>query len=406
MMSILKNSKHYKAAFKVAEKLKNNGFRTLFAGGAVRDSLLNRYPGDIDIATSASPQEIQKLFSQTVSVGAQFGVIIVIMDKTSFEVATFRKDGQYVDGRRPEKVFYSDEIEDAKRRDFTINGLFYDPFEDKILDYVNGIKDIQAKVIQTIGEANERFEEDKLRLLRAVRFSCRLGFKIEDKTYQCLTKMSDQITFVSRERIRDEVFKIMSNQNQFNPLKKIKEIGFWNAIFTFSYDEKNETFYKSLPKDLPPSLLLFSLCWNQSLNDLEIIAENFKLSNLQKQQFLLLKDLLKHFKELKTMRVAEQKRKFMYPLIKEYLIFLRFWQTIFHPEHSHTMDFWENQYESFKEKLTIKKLISGNDLIKMSLSPSPLFKKILYEIENLQLEENILTREEALKKALELKDLL
>ena len=199
---------------KIIEKLNQAGYKSLFAGGCVRDEIMGIEPDDYDIVTDARPEEIMGIFDETIAVGAQFGVVIVVMDGIQFEVATFRSDGRYIDGRRPESVSFSTSArEDALRRDFTINGLMLDPIEDKLYDYVNGVEDIRTRIIRAIGNPIERFDEDKLRLMRAVRFATRFEFQIEENTLSAIKKLTPNILEVSQERIRMELTKIITDKS-------------------------------------------------------------------------------------------------------------------------------------------------------------------------------------------------
>src|SRR5215471_8828220 len=163
----------------IVTRLQKKGYQAFWVGGCVRDFLLGREPGDYDVATSALPEQVRKVFKRSVAVGEKFGIIVVIEGGHQFQVATFRAEADYRDGRHPEQVSFGDAIADARRRDFTINGLFYDPVEDKVYDWVGGEKDLRAKIIRTIGSPEERFGEDHLRMLRAVRLAAQLGFEIE-----------------------------------------------------------------------------------------------------------------------------------------------------------------------------------------------------------------------------------
>src|SRR5215831_17192550 len=207
----------------IVQTLRASGYSAYLAGGCVRDVLLGREPADYDVATSATPQEVMRLFPRTYAVGAQFGVVLVPVrhagieakagdnsdapagrDKYSIEVATFRSDGAYSDGRHPDQVqFSSDARLDVQRRDFTINGLLLDPVTNEILDYVGGREDLKQGIIRAIGNPRERFSEDKLRLIRAVRFAARFGYVIEDRTFAAVRALAPEIHQVSRERIRD-----------------------------------------------------------------------------------------------------------------------------------------------------------------------------------------------------------
>src|SRR5437868_3499436 len=197
-----------KAAREVAAHLRESGHTAYFAGGCVRDIVRGVTPKDYDIATSATPETVQKLFPRTHAVGAHFGVIIVLENGFQFEVATFRSDDAYVDGRHPTAVRFSSPEEDAQRRDFTINGMFYDPVADEVIDFVGGRGDIDAKLVRAIGEPVQRFGEDRLRMLRAVRFATVLGYQIHSETWKALLTNAPSINQISAERIRDELVRI------------------------------------------------------------------------------------------------------------------------------------------------------------------------------------------------------
>lgn len=202
-------------AIDLIKKLKQANFTAYFAGGCVRDMLLGLHPKDFDIVTDATPTQIEKLFSHTIPVGKKFGVILVIENGHHFEIATFRSDSGYSDGRRPDAVIFTHPENDAKRRDFTINGMFYDPIEEKYLDYVGGQKDLDAHLIRFIGNAEERILEDHLRLLRAIRFKNQFDFQYEPETYSAVKKYAPLILEkVSRERIRDEFVKMLLDKTK------------------------------------------------------------------------------------------------------------------------------------------------------------------------------------------------
>ena len=212
-------------AIKILKILKSHNHQAVFAGGYVRDMIMGFESHDIDIATDASPDLIESYFDKTIPIGKSFGVVRVLMDGTEFEVATFRNDGQYKDGRRPDSVSFSSMKEDAKRRDFTINGLFYDPIDDKIYDYVNGLKDIKKKIIRFIGNPEKRIQEDKLRILRALRFSIKFGFEIEKNTKKSILNHNSKILDISKERIQEEFLKMINigqPRKMLNLLSKFK----------------------------------------------------------------------------------------------------------------------------------------------------------------------------------------
>ena len=198
-------------ASSIVKELRREGYSAYFAGGCVRDQLMGIPPKDYDVATSARPEQVMRLFSHTVAVGAEFGVVLVLSDGQQVEVATFRSDGNYADGRHPDEVIYTDDARlDVMRRDFTINGLLWDPLTETLLDYVGGSDDIRNRVIRTIGDPGQRFREDKLRMMRAARFSSRFRFELEAATRDTIQVLADQILQVSKERLRDELIKILT----------------------------------------------------------------------------------------------------------------------------------------------------------------------------------------------------
>jgi poly(A) polymerase len=197
-------------AGEIVARLQQAGFAAFWVGGCVRDFLLGREPQDFDIATDAKPEQVEKLFKRTVAVGRKFGVMVVIENKQQFQVATFRAEADYQDGRRPEKIIFANAEADASRRDFTVNGLFYDPLTKKIHDWVGGEKDLRAKIIRTIGSPEERFGEDHLRMLRAVRFAAQLNFEIEPQTFAAIQLFAPKIKIISAERVRDELLKLFA----------------------------------------------------------------------------------------------------------------------------------------------------------------------------------------------------
>jgi poly(A) polymerase len=218
------------AAVEIVRRIQDSGFTGFWVGGCVRDLLLNRPPGDYDIATSALPDQIEKLFKRTIPVGRKFGIIVVIEGGHQFQVATFRAEADYRDGRHPEQVTFGDAFADAHRRDFTINGLFYDPVTKHLHDWVAGEKDLRSKLIRTIGAPEERFAEDHLRLLRAVRFAAQLGFEIEPQTLGAIQKQALSIRHISAERIRDELIKLFSPPHAARGLSLLRESGLLKHI--------------------------------------------------------------------------------------------------------------------------------------------------------------------------------
>jgi poly(A) polymerase len=219
------------AAIEVIRRLQANGFQALLAGGCVRDMLLGRPPKDYDVATDARPDTVVRLFQRTLKVGAKFGVVIVLLHGRQVEVATFRCDTTYSDGRHPDQVVFADAEHDASRRDFTINGMFYDPVNERVIDYVEGRRDLDRRIIRTIGNADERFGEDYLRLLRAIRFATQLSFAIEPETFAAIQRNAPAITRISGERIATELEAILAHPNRALGVSRLFESGLADAIF-------------------------------------------------------------------------------------------------------------------------------------------------------------------------------
>jgi poly(A) polymerase len=209
----------------VVRRLQRAGFAAFWVGGCVRDFLLGRKPGDYDIATSALPAQIEDLFERTIAVGRKFGVMVVVEGRRQFQVATFRAEGDYRDGRHPERVAFGDAEADARRRDFTVNGLFYDPVRKELHDWVGGEADLRARIIRTIGSPEERFAEDHLRLLRAVRFAAQLDFRIEPGTFAALQTNAAKIKTISAERVREELVKLFRPPHAARGLDLLRESG-------------------------------------------------------------------------------------------------------------------------------------------------------------------------------------
>jgi poly(A) polymerase len=219
------------AAIQIVKRLQEHGFQALLAGGCVRDMLLGQKPKDYDVASDARPRDVMQLFPRTLSVGAKFGVVIVLLRRAKVEVATFRSEAGYQDGRHPDEVAFTNAAEDAGRRDFTINGMFYDPLAERVVDYVDGQADLARQVVRTIGDPQERFAEDYLRMLRAIRFSTRLGFAIEPATFDAVCQNAERITRISGARIATELEAILVDPNRQTGASMLFESGLADAIF-------------------------------------------------------------------------------------------------------------------------------------------------------------------------------
>jgi tRNA nucleotidyltransferase (CCA-adding enzyme) len=231
--TLLQSHPDWPAVETIYHSLVAKGYKAFLAGGCVRDALIGIQAVDLDIATNATPEQIENLFEKTVSVGKSFGVIRVLTNEADIEVATFRTDGSYTDGRRPDHVTFSSPQEDALRRDFTINALFYDLENSKVLDYVEGQRDLNARLIQTVGDAKQRFEEDHLRILRAARFSAQLNFVIAADTLLAMKALREKVLTVSGERLREEMTKLLLSKNPERGLKTLKDTEILHVLFPF-----------------------------------------------------------------------------------------------------------------------------------------------------------------------------
>ena len=224
---------HREDALAVVRRLRDAGHVAYFAGGCVRDPLLGLQPKDYDVATDAPPGRVRELFPRTQAVGAAFGVILVRQGRSQIEVATFRSDGKYVDGRRPEGVTFTTAEEDAKRRDFTINGIFFDPLENRVIDYVGGQDDVRDKVLRAIGKPDERFTEDHLRVLRAIRFAARFGLDVEPATWSAVGRQMPQLVRISPERVADELRRMLVPPTRSTAWRMLGDRGFDAILFRF-----------------------------------------------------------------------------------------------------------------------------------------------------------------------------
>jgi len=433
----IKNNKKFQAAKEIVNKLKKNHHSAFIVGGAVRDFCLKESPEEFDVSTCATPDEIQKIFKHTKPIGQSFGVMLVIVDNFSSEVATFRKDMKYVDGRHPEEVIYTkDQEEDVKRRDFTINSLLLNPDTGEILDYCQGMKDIQNKKIRTIGIPEERFSEDYLRMLRAIRFSSKLNFKIEDKTKKALYKFASNIASVSIERIRDEITKIITGNNpgqgmtilsEFGLLKHvIPEIEFLKGVeqpaefhpegdvffhtclvLDMLEDAKKnnpEVAYGALFHDVgkPPTFtktdrIRFNRHEYVGASITQKICRRLKFSNKQTATVTsLVKEHMK-FTNVDKMKKSTFKKFISIENFEDHLALHKADCLGSHGDlslYDHTL---QKMDELKNEPIKPKPLVTGDDLILLGLNPGPQFKNILSEIFDEQLEGNIDSKEKGIE---------
>ncbi len=296
-MEIFASNPQYQLAKKICMDLQAKGFEAYFAGGCVRDFLLKITPNDFDVATNAVPDEVEKLFPKTVAVGKKFGVIVVVDGSEQVEVATFRLDVGYQDGRHPEKVEFSGAKEDAIRRDFTVNALFYDLQKNQVIDYVEGQKDLAAKVLKAVGNPEDRFQEDHLRILRAVRFSSQLGFELEEATWQACQKLAPKIQQVSGERTQEELLKLLRGAHLEKGLQALFKSGILGEMLgekpmNWRPPQKYFQDFKISPQDAESlwfaffQWIFFSLSERVSLFFFEALCEKWKFSRDLKNKTL------------------------------------------------------------------------------------------------------------------------
>ena len=418
-------------AAEVVRVLRDSGFRSYWAGGCVRDLVMGQEPADYDIATEARPEQVMKLFPKTVPVGVSFGVVRVLIGDQEMEVATFRSDGRYLDGRHPVEVTFLGEKEDAARRDFTINGMFYDPIGQEIIDYVNGRADIKNRMIRAIGIPHRRLEEDKLRLMRAVRFAARFGYTIEPRTYEAVCERAGEIRQISAERIRDELRKMMMGPHPAGSIRLLHETGLLKAILP----EVTAMAGVEQPKEFHPEgdvlthtfLLLdhfrqpsFELAMAALLHDIGKpstfsirerirfdghceagarmageVCKRLRLSNEQTDRVVeLVRDHLR-FKDVQQMKESTLKRFLRGPAFAEHLELHRMDCLASHGDLT-LWEFCRNRLAGMgPEEIKPERLLTGDDLIRMGYSPGPIFSEILTQIEDAQLEGQIRTKEEA-----------
>jgi len=426
-------------AEKICATLRARGHQAYLVGGCVRDLVLGREPDDYDVATDARPDRVQELFPRSLAVGAKFGVILVVENEIQVEVATFRSDIGYSDGRHPDRVAYADSPqEDVRRRDFTINGLLMDPATGEILDYVGGREDLRAGIVRAIGEPLQRFVEDKLRMMRAVRFAARFGFQIEPDTMAAAKSLAPQILQVSLERIREELTKLLTEGAARRGFELLDEAGLLAVVLPdiarMKGVEQPPQFHpegdvwihtrmmlENLRPDCSPTL-----AWGVLLHDVgkpptfapatgpgtrirfdghvevgarmaERICRNLRFSNEEIEQIEALVANHLRFKDVAQMRTATLKRFVRLPRFEEHLELHRLDCLASHGNldaYSFVRRFLE---ETPPEKVCPPKLITGDDLKGMGLAPGPRFKEVLLAVEEAQLEGRLSDRESALR---------
>lgn len=430
----------HQEATEIVRKLQENKFEAYFAGGSVRDILLGQDPKDIDIATSATPDQIQKLFPDNIPIGKQFGVILVKGKNHQFEVATFREEGPYLDKRRPSYVKFTSAENDAKRRDFTINGMFYDPITNKIIDYVGGQEDIKKKTIRFIGDAVDRIKEDNLRLIRAIRFKVTLNFQYSDETFSLITSNSSLIKNVSPERLRDELNKILQSERRHIGLTELSQSKIIDYIIPeindlkgvpqpIEYHHEGDVFthtylaIKSLPSDAP-----LHLVWAVLLHDIgkpptlikedkriifhnhaEVSAEmaskilqRLKFSSLEIKTIYFLIDSHMKIALIPKMRPTKQMAFLLDPRFPDLIKLCEADSRGTYPVNLSLVEKLKAELEQAKiEKAKIElakkstKLFTGDNLIELGYNPSKDFKEILDKVNDQIIAGNIKSLEQA-----------
>ncbi len=422
-------------AVQIIQKLTQDGHTALLAGGCVRDMLLGREPKDFDVATSATPDQVIKLFPGAQTVGAHFGVVIVRMNHVHVEVATFRSDGSYSDGRRPDSVTFSTPELDAQRRDFTVNGLFFDPLADKVIDHVGGQNDLRIGLLRAIGVAKDRFEEDHLRLMRAVRFATVLGFDIEHATWESICGLAPKIKGVSIERIREEFIKTMLSPNRVRGFDLLVNSGlmaqFLPEILALQGCEQPPQWHPEgdvfvhtrlmlslLPADaslpLVMSVLLHDIAKpaTQTRDDTGRIRFNghdklgaemtggimrrMKFPNDVIEPAVTAVENHMAFMNVQKMRTATLRRFMARPSFDDELALHRV-DCLGSNGFTNNYDFLLAKKEEFaNQPMLPPRLITGGDLIKLGWHAGPAMGHLLTAIQTLQLEGIITTKEEAL----------
>lgn len=422
-------------ATRLLQRLRDAGYTAYFAGGCVRDTLLGKDPKDYDIATNATPAQVEAMFPGAHTVGAHFGVIVLRSRGAQFEIATFRTDGSYRDGRRPESVEFSTPEEDAKRRDFTVNGLFYDPLENRVIDFVGGAQDLNDKVLRAIGKPQERFEEDFLRLMRAVRFSASLGFTLEPATWAAVQACAPELNRISLERIREEFTRMMLHPSRVQGFDLLVDSGLMAQFIPEILDLKGceqppewhpegDVFVHtrlmlslaapdaSLPLIL--SILLhdigkpatytvdetgrirFSGHDDVGAGMAETILRRLKYPNDVIEAVVEMVAYHMRYMHVKDMRTAKLKRFMARPTFIEEMELHRI-DCAGSNGFTDNYDFLKVKIEEFSQAPIIPpKLISGRDLMALGIQPGPRLGEIITAVQTQQLEGAVTTPEEAM----------
>jgi poly(A) polymerase len=429
-------------AISIVRTLQEADYQAYFVGGCVRDMILKREPADYDVATDATPDQVMGIFPETYAVGAKFGVVLVPASSTNaneggvVEVATFRSDLGYSDGRHPDQVRYSkDPRKDVERRDFTVNGLLLDPIKDEVLDFVGGRKDLDAGMIRAIGEPERRFAEDKLRMLRAVRFAARFGYTIEPLTFAAIQKLASQIYQVSRERVRDELTKMLTEGHAREAFLLLDLTGLLREVLPEisamkgveqppQFHPEGDVFVHTLLLlDKLPQPCSPTLAWGALLHDVgkpatfriapdrirfdghvdvgvkmaEEICRRLRFSNEDAGQILALVDNHMRFAQAQQMKESTFKKFVRMPRFEEHMALHRMDCQASHGDLTSFNFVREKMAAMPEEVMRPAPLITGDDLIDAGYSPGPQFKEILAAIEDGQLEGRLRDRDAAME---------
>ena len=412
--------KQRRFAFEVVKELRLAGYEAYWAGGCVRDQLLDLIPKDYDVATIATPEQVQELFGhrRTLAIGAAFGVICVLGPKGAgqIEIATFREDLGYSDGRRPDAVAYCSAKEDALRRDFTINGLFYDPVEKQVIDFVDGKKDIEAKLVRAIGDPVLRFEEDKLRMLRAVRFASTFDFTLDPATADVIRRMASEVTVVSVERIAVEMEKMLISPNRTLAIRMLRDTNLLEVILP-----ELETFFKTQPDRFEPTLKVlsqlrpvevvsvdgkdrsaFAVAMSTLLREvidadgIEQICRQWKLSNRVTERAVWLIQNQEALYRAESMPWSKLQPILIQPGTEDLLCMLDA-LALLRPELNQSITCCRERLALPPEELNPAPLLDGGDLIQAGIKPGPKLGRFLSIVRTAQLDGQIATKEEALQ---------
>lgn len=396
----------YDVAVSIIILLIEEGYIAYIAGGWVRDYLLGLRSDEIDIATDASPETITNLFPKTVTVGIAFGVVLVMHEGYTFEISTFRSDENYKDGRHPQKIIFSSPQEDALRRDFTINGMFYDPINQTIYDYVGGKKDLKKGIIRAIGDPNIRFEEDRLRMIRAVRFSAKLGYPIEKKTEKAIIRHANTLfPAVSMERIWQEFCKMSESASFGKALLELHHLGLLQIIFprlrrtSLQEIEKRVVPFSEFPSQCPTILFIMRLFPNDNLSNYLALCRYLKtsLNEAKLVEFFYKADLL-FLKGFKNIEFAELAHFYAHPQSLLYLGVQKAYissakRTSFEKEHLKSRNMLALHIERIQKRTP---LISASNLLTNGISPGKKMGLLLKEAERIAINHNLSRPEDVL----------